>query len=385
MRKLFYMVAAAMLAVPASADASVHATSSPWTQTWNAAIDHGVPVGPWTNQTLRMEETTSIGGTQLRIDLSNEFSTSPVTFAHVSVAQQLNGAKTAATPIAATFGGNTAVTLAAGAETTSDAVSFPTTPGERLLVSLYIPSTVSVPNANAHTYSNETEYNIVNQDGSMATNPPVNNVFGFTSYLNGLDVDAAAPQTVVAAGDSITDTGGTPIDTDTRWINYLGRRTGFAVVNEGISGNQVMQDLGAGGGPSLQHRWQHDVLNVPGVRTVIDEGGINDLRAGASAASLETAQQGLVNSAHTAGLRILLSTITPCSGASLCTPAFETQRQAYNAWVRAGTSGADAVVDFDAAVGAGAALNPMYDDGGHIHPNSAGMQSMGNAINTSQL
>jgi lysophospholipase L1-like esterase len=380
------LVAAIAVSAPAAASSGqICAPAGPWTQSGGYAIDHGMPVGPWSNMTLREEMSVETGGSQLRLHLSNEFASDPVTLAHVSVAQQLNGAQSLGTPVALTFNGSTSVTMAAGAEATSDPLTDTTTPGERLLVSLFIPSTVSVPTANAHTYSQDTEFNIVGQDATMMTSPPVNNTFGFESYIAGIETNATTAQTVVAVGDSITDTGGTPIDTDTRWSDYVARRSGLAVVNEGISGNQVLQDLGANGGPSLQHRWQHDVLGITGVRTVIDAGGINDLRAGASAAALESAQAGLVTSAHAAGLRILLSTITPCAGASNCGSTFEQNRQAYNAWVRAGSSGADGVADFDSAVGAGAALAAMYDDGGHIHPSSAGMLAMADAVDISKL
>lgn len=375
---------ALLAAGSASATTQGCASGGPWTLAGGYAIDHGMSVGPWSNMTLREEVSTALGGSQLRVDLSNEFATSPVTFAHVSVAQQLNGAQSGP-PVALTFGGATSVTMAAGAEVASDAVTLATTPGERLLVSLFIPSNVSVPSANAHTYPNETEFNIVGQDATMEANPPVNNTFGFESYIAGVETNATSAQTVVAVGDSITDTAGTPADSDGRWSDYLARRSGLAVVNEGIAGNQVLADLGAGGGPSLQHRWQHDVLGITGVRTVIDEGGINDLRAGASASALESAQAGLVASAHAAGLKIMLTTITPCAGASLCTSAMETQRQAYNAWVRGGSSGADGVADFDAAVGAGAALAGMYDDSGHIHPNAAGCLAMADVVDVSKL
>lgn len=377
---------ALLAAGSASATTQGCASGGPWTQSWNSAIDHGMPVGGstgWSNMTLRMEATTSAGGSQLRVDLSNEFASNSVTFAHVSVAQQLNGAQTLGPPVGVTFGGSTSVTLSAGAEVQSDPVAFPTTRGERLLISVFLPVSTVVQTANAHTYASQTEFNIVNQDATMEQSPPVNNTFGFTSYLNGLDVDATSAQTIVAVGDSITDTGGTPVDTDTRWPDYLARRTNLSVINQGISGNWVTN--GSGTGPSLTARWQHDVLNVPGVRTVIDAGGINDLRNGVSASTLEQAQASLVTSAHAAGLRMLLSTITPCSGASLCTSAFEVQRQAYNTWVRSGSSGADGVADFDSAVAAGAALASMYDDGGHIHPSSAGEAAMGNVIDSTKL
>jgi lysophospholipase L1-like esterase len=215
------------------------------------------------------------------------------------------------------------------------------------------------------------------------------NTFTFSSYLDGLDVDTAgAAQTVVAVGDSITDTGNTPYDSDTRWPNYRAARlspAGLAVIDQGISGNWVTADQGSSGGPSLSDRWTRDVLDQVGVRTVIDEGGINDLRGGVSATSLESAQSSLISSAHAHGLKIFLTTITPCSGATNCTSSFEAQRQAYNAWVRSGTGAADGYEDFDAAVGNGASLAAMYDSGDHIHPNSAGEQSLADVISTGAL
>lgn len=379
-------LAVSLLAPSATAEAPVCVPGGPWTATEAFTPDHGQSVGPWSGQTLRMTAHVTLGGSQLRVDLSNEFDPAAVTFTHVSVAQQLGGAASVGVPTVVTFGGSTSVTLAAGADLASDAVALPTTPGERLLVSVYIPSSESVTSANLHTYSGETEYNIVGLDATTAAAPSVSNTFGFTAFLGGLDVDAGSAQTVVAVGDSITDLGGAPADADARWSDYLARRTPLAVVNAGISGNQVLADEGANGGPSLQHRWSHDVLGVTGVRTVIDEDGINDLRAGVSAASLESAQAALAASAHATGLRVILTTITPCSGASLCTSTEEAQRLAYNAWVRGGAGGAeDGFADFDAAVGAGPALAGMYDSGDHIHPNAAGMLAMAEVVNLGQL
>lgn len=375
--------AVALLAAgSASATTPICIPGGPWTATWGTSTDHAQPVGPWSNQTLRMAAHTSLGGTQLRIHLTNEFATSTATFAHVSIAQQINGA-VSSPPTAVTFGGSDAVTIPAGADTVSDAVAFPTTPGERLLVSIYIPASTSITSAPMHTWAGETEYNIVGADGTMMTSPPVNNTFGFTSYVAGIDVDATAADTVVAIGDSITDLADVPTDADVRWTDYLARRTPLAVVNEGISGNWLTS--GGGTGPSVTARWQHDVLNVPGVRTAIVAAGINDLRNGISAATLEPAVASLVASGHAAGIRVLVATVTPCAGDPQCTSSFETQRLAYNAWVRSGASGADGVVDFDAAVANGAALAGIYNGGSPLHPNAAGMEAMANVIDTSKL
>lgn len=383
-RRLLYLLAAVLLlASPASAaSAPVCVPGGPWTASWGTSTDHAQAVGPWSGMTLRMVAHTSAGGSQVRIHLSDEFATSAAVFSHVSVAQQIDGA-VSSTPTAVTFGGSDAVTIPAGTDAVSDAVAFPTTPGERLLVSVYIPSSASITSAPMHTYAGETEYNIVGTDGTMMTRPPVTNTFGFTSYVAGVDVDATTATTVVAIGDSITDLADVPNDADVRWTDYLGRRTGLAVVNSGISGNWVTGTSGTG--PSVTARLQHDALNIPGVRTVIIAAGINDLRGGVSAVTLEAAVAALVASGHAAGVRVLVATITPCAGDSQCTSSFETQRQAYNTWERAGSSGADGGVDFDSAVGNGAALASMYSTSSPLHPNASGMLAMAGVVDVTKL
>lgn len=371
-----------------SASSPATCGTATYTSTWNTAPAYAPTLGPWANQTLRMVARTSLGGTQLRLHLTDVYSSQPAQIGHVTIGTQLNGPTTVeTTPTAVTFGGSEAVTIPAGGEAVSDPVVFTVAPGTRLLISIFIPAGANLTQAPRHDFADATEYNYVGGDVSAAQSFTPSNTFGFTTLLNGLDVSTTGAQGVVAVGDSITDGVGTGADTDTRWPNYLAGRVaaaGLAVIDQGISGNWVTQDQGASG-PSLQSRWQHDVLNQPGVRTIIDADGINDLRGNVSAATLEAAQASLVASAHSANLRILLSTITPCAGDSKCTAPVETQRQAYNTWVRAGSSGADGYVDFDAAIAAGTAIAPAYDSGDHLHPNSAGAAVMANAINLSLL
>lgn len=368
--------------------ASSSAAGSGWTSSWSGGLAYAPSLGPWNDQTLRMVARVSAAGSQIRIRLSDAFSSQPAQIGHVTVGTQLNGGTTVeAVPLTVTFGGAQAVTVPAGGVVASDPVAMVVAPNTRLLVSVYIVSGANLGQTTRHDFAGETNFNHNGGDVSGAQYYPTSNTFTFTTLLDGIDVDAAAPSTVVAVGDSITDGLATMGDTDTRWPNYLAARlapSGLAVVNEGIGGNQVTSDQGASG-QSLLNRWQRDVLAQPGVRTVIDADGINDLRAGVSAAALESAQSSLVASAHAAGLRILLSTITPCGGEWRCTSAVETQRQAYNTWVLAGGSGADGVADFDAAIDTGGYIKPIYDSGDHLHPNSAGAAALANVIDVSKL
>jgi lysophospholipase L1-like esterase len=203
-----------------------------------------------------------------------------------------------------------------------------------------------------------------------------------------------AAATVVAIGDSITAAMGTSGDTDPGWTSYLAARavpSGLAVVNMGVTADQVIAD--APGNASVTTRWKRDVLSTPGAVAVVEEGGINDLRAGVSAATLEAAQRSPAESAHAAGLKFFLTTLTPCGGVTgaACGTAFEAQRLAYNSWVKSGAGGiTDGYVGFDAALGGYSSggvgiLNPVYDSGDHIHPNAEGNAVMADLVNVSEL
>ena len=114
--------------------------------------------------------------------------------------------------------------------------------------------------------------------------------------------------------------------------------------------------------------------------------GVNDLRSTtppATAAQIIAGYRQIIARVHARGARILGATITPVEGSARYDANMEQQRQAINKWIQ--TSGAfDGVVDFAAAVADPAdplRLLPAYDSGDHLHPNNAGYQAMGNAIN----
>jgi lysophospholipase L1-like esterase len=355
-----------------------------WTSTWNAALAYAPVVGGWSNQTLRMVVRTSLGGDQLRLHLSNRFASSPAVIGHVTIGTQMNGGSTLeAVPLAVTFGGSSALTLGPGASAVSDPIALVTAPATRLLVSIYIPSGANMVTSR-HDVAEETNFN-ANGDASSAQYFPTANTFSFSALLDGLDVPGA-PSTVVAIGDSITDGLHTYPDTDTRWPDYGAARAaaaGFAMTDQGISGSAVTFDQSFA--LSEVNRWTTDVLSQPGVRDVIDAGGINDVRAGVSAATLIAAKQQLIATTHAAGLRYFLTTLTAMTGSTGDSPAEETQLAAYNSWVRSGSTGADGYFDFDAAIDAGGSIKPMYDSGDHLHPNSAGAAVMANVIDVSKL
>ena len=362
------------------------ATVAGWTSTWNAALGYAPAVGGWSNQTLRQVIRTSLGGDQLRLHLSNRFATAPAIIGHVTIGTQMNGGSTLEpVPLNVTFGGSTVLTLGPGASAVSDPIPLATAPATRLLVSIYVPPGANMVTSR-HDVAEETNFNSNGGDVSSTQYYPTSNTFSFYALLDGLDVPAAAPLTVVAIGDSTTDGYRTDSDTDTRWPDYLAARAaaaGLAVTDQGISGSAVTFDQSFA--LSEVNRWTVDVLDQPGVRTVVDAGGINDVRAGISAATLIAAKQQLIATSHAAGLRYFLTTLTAMTGSTGDSPAEETQLAAFNAWVRSGSTGADGYFDFDAAIDAGGLIKPVYDSGDHLHPNSAGAAAIANVIDVSKL
>mgnify|MGYP002636161538 CR=1 FL=1 len=137
--------------------------------------------------------------------------------------------------------------------------------------------------------------------------------------------------------------------------------TRLTLVNQGISGNQLISD---GAGVSALTRFDRDVLSTPGLTHVVVLEGINDIvigglafpgAAGPSAektpAQLIVAYRQLIARAHASGVKIIGATLTPFddAGGGYFTPAKDEVRLAVNQWIR--NSGEfDAVIDFEAAV-----------------------------------
>jgi lysophospholipase L1-like esterase len=204
---------------------------------------------------------------------------------------------------------------------------------------------------------------------------------------------------IVAFGDSITDGATSTPNTDRSWPSQLAERlvankstADWAVVNEGISGNRL---LNGGMGVAALSRFDRDVLSQPGVKWVIVMLGINDIGLGnipgidaadkVTTQDLIAGQKQLIDRAHLRGIRVIGATLTPYIGAAYASEQGEVMREALNNWIR--TSGAyDAVFDFDKVVQDPA--NPKqilasFNISDHLHPNDAGYKAMADSIDLS--
>jgi lysophospholipase L1-like esterase len=384
-----------------------------WVGTW-ATVPTAVPATNTTtfaNQTIREIVHVSVGGDAIRVRLSNEFGSQPLTIgeAHLARRAAAGGTQIAAgTDHRLTFGGRAAVTVPAGAPLVSDPVAVAVPARSDLVISIYLP--VSTPGTTIHAFSFQNNYVAAGNVTGRASVTPTATI-GQWYFLSGVSVHSGrnADAAVVAFGDSITDGANTTADANHRWPDLLARRLladrqGVGVLNEGISGNRMLHDANpppgdgenfvAFFGQSALHRFDRDVASQPGARFVVVLLGINDIgqpgtvSAPASdevtAADVIGAHRQLIARAHQLGLRIYGATIMPFANDTFgfFSPAREAKRQAVNAWIRTSHE-FDAVIDFDRTMRDPAhpdQLNPTFDSGDHLHPNDAGTQAMANAI-----
>ena len=346
------------------------------------------------NQTLRQVVRTSIGGSKVRVVLSNAFGTAPIQVGGASVAlRDKDAAIQPATSKMLFFAGAPTATILAGATLVSDPVDMTLTPLAELAIDVFVPGELGISPSPVTTHNGASQTNYVSETGNHVGTASLPTSLRPGAWFLIARVEVSAPANtlaVVAFGDSITDGARSTADLNNRWPDVLARRlaarkgAGVAVLNAGISGNRV---LGDGAGISALARFDRDVLMQTGVTHVVVMEGINDIglarsNPSPSAADLIAGHKQLIERAHARGLKIYGATLTPYEGAAYFSPEGEAKRQALNEWIR--TSGAyDGVIDMDKATRDPAAPTkflPAYDSGDHLHPGDAGYTAMGEAV-----
>ncbi len=175
--------------------------------------------------TLRQIVHLTVGGSQLRVRVSNAFGTQPLHLTAVHVARPVSAASAeidAASDTAVTFGGARDVTVPAGAEYLSDAVAFPVAALSNLAISIHFDQ--PPVGETGHPGSRATSY-LVHGDLVSAASLPDATTVEHWYQVSGVDVvgpeKAAA---VVTLGDSITDGHGATTNGNDRWPDVLAAR-----------------------------------------------------------------------------------------------------------------------------------------------------------------
>jgi lysophospholipase L1-like esterase len=412
-------LAVGMLALAAAAPtgAARSAGTEPWITTWAAT-----PAPRWAeelpapfnvpevidDQTVRQIARISVGGDQVRIVLSNEFGTRPVTIGNTTVALSAGGdAIDPATVKPVTFGGSATAVIPPGAPLVSDPVDLSVKPLSSVAVSFYLPKKTGV--ASVHWDGAQTTYISSAGDKTRDADFKPDSTDKSRLFLSRI-LTTAKPDSnaIVFFGDSITDGACSTVDANNRWPDHIAERLqaeghpDVAVVNEAYSGDRVLTN---GMGTNALSRFDISVLDHPRVATVVMMMGINDIGwpgkdaitpsdPEPTAEDVIAGYKQIIERAHDHGIRFVGVTLTPFIDTFKDQPTFgyytpekEQIREAVNDWIRANKT-ADGLIDFDKLLedpNNPKHINPAYDCGDHLHPNDKGYQVMGKAVDLNVL
>jgi lysophospholipase L1-like esterase len=404
-RRIPTLIATSLLLTVASAFTAMPAVAQTWVSAWGGrgplsttiTTDHtfSESVPDLSGRTLRVMAHVTTGGSQVRVRLSQRFSSLPLAVGAAHVAVRSSGsAIVAGTDRALTFGGTPAVTVPAGGDVWSDPAELTLSAGQDAAISVYFPGSFT-PTTEGGRGQLKTAYYETGDHVSASTFAlPGTTRLVFVVY--GLQVYSPGPAATIATlGDSITEGACSKVDANGDWPDLLATRlpslpngTAVAVLNTGIGSGRFASSDGAG----LRGLTRLDeLLALADVRWVTVLMGVNDISyERVDAAFLENAYAEAIAKAHAAGKRIIGIPILPFGHSVKDVDQNKRVARDVNAWIRAHDKrlGApepsyDAVVDLEPVMkdpnDPAWALRPELTCD-KVHPNEAGYRAMADAI-----
>ncbi|MEU2334257.1 GDSL-type esterase/lipase family protein [Streptomyces sp. NPDC013172] len=377
-----------------------------WAPTWTQAMtdfrgEDDEP--PFDDVTVRMTVPAGIGGSRVRVELSHLFGDGAVRIARGAIGVRGRF-------VEVSIDGQSSIEIPAGTSRWTDPVDLTVSHGDEIVVDLYLPEFTPYTSANGFTFDRSLPGDFVGsrafpREGSTPAEADESRAFPATDtdtdtepepdgagwslppggpFLRTVEVAGAEVKAVVVClGASSTAMG---------WPQYtaalLPADAGIAVVNRGIAGNRIRRDAPSATpswGRAGLSRFDEDVLGTHGVTHLVISYNSNDwclpgrvtpLDEMPTLAQLIDGYRELIDRARTAGLTVLLTTVTPLGPDLAADPAREDLRLAVNEWIR--TSGHE-LVDFDAAIRSEvdpSRLEGEYAAPDHTHPNVNGSKRL---------
>lgn len=168
-------------------------------------------------------------------------------------------------------------------------------------------------------------------------------------------------------GDSLT-AGGTY---QARLMTHL---SGWFDVNYGISGQTTT---------TMASRFAQNVTAKGDANYVAIWGGINDIVANASAATIQNNLQAMYTAAQSAGTKVIAIKISPFKTNADWSAPRQAVLDAVNAWISSSATGVDFIADAFTLLedpSAPDTLLPAYDSGDHLHLSTAGYNAVGDLV-----
>lgn len=367
-----------------------------WCPTWTQAItdfgsDSDEP--PFDDVTVRLSVPASLGGERVRIELSNQFGTEPVTIGRAAIT--VDGEVRALG-----FGQQSSIVLAPGESSHSDPIELVVRHDDELVVDLYLPLPTPYVSANGFIFARSTAGDFAGagvfplEKGEIwvpGSGTPAGDGTGWSlpnggPFLRAVEVEADPTAVVVCLGGSSTAMG---------WPQFtaalLPAEAQIAVLNRGIAGNRIRFDAPAATsswGRAGVKRFDEDVLDVGASQLVVAYNS-NDWGLPGQATGMDEmptlddlirAYEQLIARAAAAGIVTIVATVTPLAPEMAGDKVREGLRLGLNDWIR--TSG-HPVADFDAAIRSHSEpwhLDPLYAAPDMTHPNINGEKRLAHTM-----
>src|ERR1700754_1817633 len=216
-----------------------------WVGTWAASPAPSEAGIGFNNHTLRMNPRVSIGGSTVRLRVSNAYGLGKLQIGAAYIGIRDKGpAVVPGSEREITFSGSRSATISAGTLLVSDPVELEGEALADLTVSIHLPGEIPPAFQITGRYARQTNYISPPGNFAAALCMPVLKITDEWFFLSGIDVVASQDTgCVVALGDSLTDANISTHDAHCRWPDQLARRliareTGrpFAVLNQGLGG-----------------------------------------------------------------------------------------------------------------------------------------------------
>jgi len=318
------------------------------------------------NSTLRLRVPLALGGSKVRITLAPMREEETI-LSKLSLAPAKDGEGTiASTPVALSFAGKPELKIAPNqADVVSDAADISIKPGAWYLQESYA--------SEKYLYAYSVD-GFFNEAGDRHDAPKLAEFKNGAWPGNVTRIEVLTSDTrpiILCYGDSITHGYNSTPNGGKAYPEVLGRLTKLPTLNFGVNGDVITY---SGGAPGL-------VESCQGVQSVIVLMGINDIISGMIKSPQEYSNiaANLIANLKHGGRKVYFGTLPPATGFAAFDkdPNMEILRQAINAWIRK-ESGADAVIDFDAALADPenpARMKTEYQSD-WLHPNDAGYEKM---------
>lgn len=367
--------------------ASLGCSAADWVGTWATAPEQAKEANmpaktKLNNSSLRQTFRVSLGGDEMRIRFSNQFSRMPLEIKSAYVAESTDGSDiNASSAKYVEFNGKKSVTIAPGQTVYSDPVKFKVNPLQSVSVTINYGNEVPAAGATTHRGSRATSFIAQGKEVSPKDKFVADETVEHWYTVTSIDVPAKGQKCIAILGNSITDGRGAKTDQNNRWTDAMAEACNgeVGVLNLGIGGNAILS--GGLGRPAVE-RFDEDILGQAGITGVIIGGGVNDI--GGSKNAEKTARQlikqykAFIDQCRAKGLKVYGATITPFGKSSYYSHFHEAVRQTVNDWIR-NEAGYDAVVDFDKAIADPTIPTQMREDfrSDRLHPGPAGYKAMG--------